>query len=103
MSKFSPVADAEEAVGDAGDFGIEFHGGELQLRHRLVQVPGRPAAAETDDRGLSSSAGNSQRRADHRLGVLHRQVEFVVRIDDRLDVAEPLGAEGQQVVPFGWR
>ena len=90
------VADREELVGDPGDGGVELDRGHLQPGYALVMVPGGPAAAEADDRGAVELGGVGEARR-HRLGIVDGKVELVVRVDDRLGVAEPLGAEGENV------
>ena len=90
------VANGEELVGDLGDGGVELDRGHLQPGHALVVVPGGAAAAEADDRGAVElrRIGEAGR---HRLGVVDGKVELVLRVDDELGVAEPLGAEGEDI------
>ncbi len=70
------------------------------LGHALVVVPGGAAAAEADDRGALQRRRVGE-AGGHRLGVVDGKVEFVVGIDDRLCVAEPLGTEGERVESVG--
>ncbi len=63
-----------------------------------MQVPCGPAAAEADDRGFLELVGVRQRSADHRSRIFDRQLQLILGIDDRLDVAKPLRPEREQVM-----
>ena len=99
-SKFSSGATLKNCAATCATCGIELDRGEMEAGDALVVIPGGAAAAEADDRGVLQ--GRRVGEADgHRLGVVDRQVEFVVGIDHRFGVAEALGAEGQDVLAVG--
>ena len=67
--------------------------GTLLWWYQAVRPPPRPMIAALVELRRVGEAGG------HRLGVVDREIQLVLGVDDRLGVAEPFSPEGQHVEP----